>query len=161
MHYKWYCSRVINALPLSFGGSTDTANTARRVLSPEMRNAFVSLFRTEGFEEPNLRLTLMMLNVVARIVNSLRKIDVDKFEKFCTDTYLQLLRTFPFCNIAISVSRMLMHCCEKMRASGNRGLGHFSENWLTICITFLFIYLSCWPVPIHYGANCAQQYHLL
>ena len=104
-----------------------------------MRNAFISLFKTEGFEEPNLRLTLMMLNVVARIVNCVRKIEVDKFEKFCKDTYVQLLQTFPFCNVPISVSRMLMHCCEKMRKNGNRGLGHNSENWLNICITFLFI----------------------
>ena len=117
----------------------DTANTARRLLSPEMRTAFVALFNTEGIEAPNLRLLLMMFNVVARIVNCVRKIDVDKFEEFCKNTQLQLLHTFPFCNLSDSVSRMLRHCCEKMRKNGNRGLGQYSENRLPICKTFLFL----------------------
>ena len=117
----------------------DTANTARRLLSPEMRSAFVGLFNTEGIEAPNLRLLLMMFNVVARIVNCVRKIDVDKFEEFVKNTHLQLLHTFPFCNVTESVSRMLRHCVERMRKNGNRGLGQFSENRLPIFKTFLIL----------------------
>ena len=110
------------------GGSTDTANLARRILGPEIRPAVISLFKTEGLEAPNLNILLMMLNVSARVVNSIRKVNVDKFEEFCTNTCLQLLHTFPFCNIAISIHRILMHCCQKMREMGNTGLGQLSEN---------------------------------
>ena len=116
------------------GGSTDTANLARRILGPEIRPAVLSLFKTEGIEKPNLGILLMMLNVTARVVNSIRKVNVDKFEEFCTNTCLQLLHTFPFCNIVRSVHRILMHCCQKMREMGNTGLGQLSENRYIHCI---------------------------
>ena len=110
------------------GGSTDTANLARRILGPEIRPAVLSLFKTEGIEKPNLGILLMMLNVTARVVNSIRKVNVDKFEEFCTNAFLQLLHTFPFCNISRSIHRILGHCCQRMRKMGNTGLGQLSEN---------------------------------
>ena len=108
----------------------DTANTARRVFGPEKRAAVVSLFQTEGIEAPNLKILLMMFNVVARVVNSVRGVNVDEFEKFCKNTYLQSLHTFPFCNISDAIHRILGHVCEKMRKLGNTGCGQMSENSL-------------------------------
>ena len=67
--------------------------------------------------------------LICRIVNSTYKVDMDKFEQLCQETYVLALETFPFCNVVDSLHRSWGHISKKMRKMGNRGLvrrnGHF------------------------------------
>ena len=54
---------------------------------------------------------------------STRRIDANKFEKYCNKAYAFALNSFKFCNIPISVHRIWAHAAEKMRSMGNVGLG--------------------------------------
>ena len=60
--------------------------------------------------------------LICRIVNSTYKVDMDKFEKLCKETYVLALETFPFCNVVDSLHRSWGHIFKKMRKMGNRGL---------------------------------------
>ena len=60
--------------------------------------------------------------LICRIVNSTYKVDMDKFEKLCQETYVLALETFPFCNVVDSLHRSWGHIFKKMRKMGNRGL---------------------------------------
>ena len=62
------------------------------------------------------------INVILRLVNSLRKIDVAKYEQLCEATYLLALDVFPFCMVVSALHRIFGHTPEKMRRMGNRGL---------------------------------------
>ena len=86
------------------------------------------ILQTEGNERENLRKLLQYANVICRIVNSTRKIDVDKFEKYCKAAYEHAITHFDYCNIAPSIHRIWAHCGEKMRKMGNVGLGQLSET---------------------------------
>ena len=62
------------------------------------------------------------INVILRLVNSIRKIDVDKYQQLCEETYLLALDLFPFCMVVSALHRVFGHTPEKMRRMKNRGL---------------------------------------
>ena len=62
------------------------------------------------------------INAIIRLVNCMRKIDVDKYQKLCEETYLLALDIFPFMMVNTTLHRIMGHSFKKMRKFGNRGL---------------------------------------
>ena len=62
-----------------------------------------------------------------KLFNSLQ-IDVAKFEKDTHETYIHLLKTFPWSSIPDSLHVSMAHAAELMTHYGGYGLGNITEE---------------------------------
>ena len=85
-------------------------------------NSIFFYFQFEGDEKAMCDKLMQKAGLICRIVNSTYKVDMDKFEKLCQETYVLALETFPFCNVVDSLHRSWGHISKKMRKMGNKGL---------------------------------------
>ena len=98
-------------------GSTDGANNARAFFSEKNRDKILELFKVRKVEKAKIRRILQDINVIARVANSSRKIDVPKFKTFCKDAYLFKVQAFKWASLPVSLHRgshpALLHLREK------------------------------------------------
>ena len=60
-------------------------------------------------------------------------VNYSKFDKFCKETYLQVVIYFNWVHIPGSIHRLLSHSAERVHLNGNYGLGNQSEEGLESC----------------------------
>ena len=95
---------------------------ARNILS----NFIADISKQESFAKIHLQLCAIVL-----IINSQkRKVQVEVFRQLCTDTYIEIRKSFPWAVISPSVHRILGHSWERIHMNREFGLGNESEEGL-------------------------------
>ena len=84
---------------------TDGANNARDFFSENNREKVLDLFKVDDVDREKIRRILRDINVIGRIANSTRKIDIPKFKKFCTDAYVFKVEAFEWPSLTVSLHR--------------------------------------------------------
>ena len=90
---------------LLFSFFTDGANNARQFFSEKNREKVLDLFNVDDEDRAKIQRILRDINVIGRIANSTRKIDIPKFKKFCTDAYLFKVQAFTWPSLTVSLHR--------------------------------------------------------
>ena len=74
---------------------------------------------------------LLGLCAVVKVLNSQkRKVNVEKLKALTQETYIMIIKTFPWAVISQSVHRVLAHSWEVMQENDGYGLGGLSEEGL-------------------------------
>ena len=117
--------------PYGSGGNCDTAELARRFFKPENRNFVVDLFKPKTERErSSIGEMLQKISIVLRIISSKEKILPDLFNEHCMETYIDMVKLFPWQTIPPSIHRILAHSAEAIELNDNFGLGMLTEEGL-------------------------------
>jgi hypothetical protein len=117
--------------PHGSGGSTDTAETARRFFKAENCQHVANLVKGTTEERDVLSTLHKNIGVVLRVVNSKsRRVDTDSLQELCLKTYLEIAIKFPWASITTSLHRLLGHSAECININDGFGLGDCSEEGL-------------------------------
>ena len=112
------------------GGSTDGANNSRDFFSENNRDKVLELFKVNKPDKAKIRRILRDINVIARVANSTRKIDVAKFKIFCKDAYIFKIKAFKFASCPVTLHRGYSHLADIIFLNDSMGLGTVSESCL-------------------------------
>ena len=85
--------------------------------------------------------SLSYSNVICRVLNSSRKVRIEKFEQYVFEAYLHRISIFSFWKMNDSVHRMWGHCIIRIRELGGYSLGLISETPLERMV-IMFSYSS-------------------
>jgi hypothetical protein len=116
--------------PHGSGGSTDTAALARKFFEAESRPHFLALVQGNDEEKEGFQHLHKHMSIILRLVSCKQKIDTDSFEFLCNETYLNLVKHFPWASVPQSIHRLLAHAAERIRFNKGCGLGTESEEGL-------------------------------
>ena len=111
-------------------GSTDGANNARAFFSETKREAVLGLFKVDDVDKEKIRQILRNINVIARVANSTRKINVPKLKEFCKEAYLFKVNAFDWPSCPVSGHRGYAHLGDIILLNDSMGLGIVSESGL-------------------------------
>ncbi len=126
LHLKIDCPDSCGA-----GGSTDTAELARKFFRVENIVHILDLVEGRRQEKESIRVLHRQFSVILRVVSSKqRQVDVDSFQQLCTETYLFLVQEFPWATVPSSIHRLLGHSADRIRLNEGHGLGLYSEEAL-------------------------------
>ena len=84
---------------------TDGANNGREFFSEKNREKVLDLFNVDDEDREKIRRILRDINVIGRIANCSRKIDVPKFRKFCTEAYVFKVEAFDWPSLTMALHR--------------------------------------------------------
>ena len=112
------------------GGSTDGANNARKFFSESIREKVLDLFKVNESDRAKIKRILRDINVIGRIANSTKKIDVPKLKKFCSDAYIFKIKAFDWPSLPMSQHRGYGHLADIILLNDGFGLGDVSESCL-------------------------------
>ena len=112
------------------GGSTDGANNSRAFFSEKNRDKVLELFKVGQADKAKIRRILRDINVIARVANSTRKIDVPKFKLFCKNAYIFKVKAFPWASCPVTLHRGYAHLADICLLNNSCGLGDVSETCL-------------------------------
>ena len=119
-------------LPDSSGGTTSTANVARRAFSDETDYLNCVLSTIAIYHRPALTKIHTQLATILKDYNSSRKVNTLELGNLCKDTYLLILDSFP--SITPTLHKILAHSGELIRESNaGFGLKDFSEEGTESC----------------------------
>ena len=114
--------------PHGSGGTTNDGNTARLFLGKKRSGVIrIALLRSDQ-ERSDADEILKNTFAIFRVVSSMRYVHMNKFEDLVKSTMKKMTTAWPFAPTPISGIRMLLHCIEKMKKRGGRGLGHLNEG---------------------------------
>ena len=85
-------------------------------------------------KEPNLvnqSITIFRdINVICRVANSTKLIDVPKFKEFCKEAYIFKVKSFKWASLPVTQHRGYGHLANVIQLNDCRGLGDVSESGL-------------------------------
>ena len=93
-------------------GSTDGGNNARAFFSEKNRDKVLELFKVSVEDKAKIRRILRDINVIARVANSTRKIDVPKFKIFCKNAYIFKVEAFDWPSCPVTLHRGYAHLAD-------------------------------------------------
>ena len=70
------------------------------------------------------------INVIARVANSTRKIDIPQLRQFCKDAYIFKIKAFDWPSLTTSLHRAYAHLPDIILLNDGLGLGDVSETCL-------------------------------
>ena len=111
-------------------GSTDGANNGRNFFSETNREKILDLFEVDDEDRAKIRRILRDINVIARVANSTRKINVPKLKEFGKDAYVFKVQAFDWPSIPVSLHRGYIHLGDIISLNDSTGLGPVSESCL-------------------------------
>ena len=89
----------------STSGSTDGANNGRAFFSEKNREKVLDLYEVNDEDREKIRRILRDINVIARVANSTKKIDVPKLKQFGKEAYLFKVQAFEWASLPVSLHR--------------------------------------------------------
>jgi len=106
------------------GGNSNKGNTGRNYFTPGIRDILcLALSKRKGVSPEVVRSFCSVhqrLSVYLRIVSCDQKIDLDKFEKFCTSTYVLILEAFSWFEISPTLHKII-HAADILRRTTSVG----------------------------------------
>ena len=112
------------------GGSTDGANNARAFFSEKNRDKVLELYKVSDEDKEKIRRILRDINIIARVANCTRKINVPKFKNFCKDAYIFKVKAFNWPSCPVTLHRGYAHLADIIALNDSLGLGDVSESCL-------------------------------
>ncbi|KAI6652409.1 hypothetical protein LOD99_7438 [Oopsacas minuta] len=120
--------------PNSSGGTTSTGNVARRAFSDETEYLECILSTVAIQYRPILSKIHTQLSAILRVFNSSHKVNTLELGKWCKDTYLVILDSFPWASMTPTLHKLLAHSEELIHESNSSyGLKAFSEEGTESC----------------------------
>ena len=112
------------------GGSTDGANNSRKFFSEKLREKVLDLFKVNARDRAKIKRILRDINVIGRVANSTKKIDVAKLKEFCKEAYIFKIQAFSWPSLPVSLHRGYAHLASVIQLNDGLGLGDVSETCL-------------------------------
>ena len=113
-------------------GSTDGANNARAFFSETNREKVLDLFKVNQAERNKIRRILRDINIIARVANSTKKINMPKLKQFGKEANLFKVKAFDWASLTVSLHRGYTHLADIISLNDGFGLGTVSESCLGI-----------------------------
>ena len=111
-------------------GSTDGANNARDFFAEENRDKVLQLYKVSDEDKEKIRRILRDINIIARVANCTRKINVPQFKAFCKEAYIFRVRAFNWLSCPVTLHRGYAHLGDIILLNDSHGLGDISETCL-------------------------------
>ena len=126
---------IIIDIPSTQVGTTTTGNVVRRCLirKDDKEQDFLYLILTviPSKFKPNIIEIHTCLGAILRIYNSSKRVNTEELANVCSNTYLSILREFPWANISPTLHKLLPHAPEIIsKLNEGHGLEHLSEEGL-------------------------------
>ena len=90
----------------------------------------LDLFNVDATDRAKIQRILRDINVIGRIANCTRKINVPKFKAFCKDAYIFKVKAFDWTSLPVSLHRGYSHLANIILLNDGFGLGDISESCL-------------------------------
>ena len=91
----------------------------------------MALPRHEKLNLVNQSITIFRdINVIARVANSTKKINVPKFKEFCKEAYIFKVQSFDWASLPVTQHRGYSHFADVIQLNDGIGLGDVSESCL-------------------------------
>ena len=134
-------------------GNSLTGNLARRFFGDDCRK-LLDLLIDDKTQLSIVKKLHMNLNVILRIISSKdHKINVEKFSKLCSSTYIYILTYFKWANLTPTVHKILAHSAELIRNNACLGVGHLSEEGLEAQHKIIRKFRASWTLQTSDDAN--------
>ena len=104
------------------GGSTDGANNSRKFFSQKNREHVLNLFKVDVSDRAKIERIIRDINVIGRVANSTKLIDVAKFKEFCKEAYIFKVKAFSWPSLPTTLHRGYAHLGQ------NHLLTNFVQN---------------------------------
>ena len=101
------------------------------------------MFKVDDIAKNKIRRILRDINVIARVANSTRKINVPKLKQFCKEAYYFKVNAFKWPSCPVSQHRGYAHLGDIIFLNDSIGLGIVSESCLGRNQMF---WIFCWEL---------------
>ena len=90
----------------------------------------LDLFNVDDTDRAKIKRILRDINVIGRVANCTRKIDVPKLKAFCKEAYIFKVTAFDWPSLPVSLHRGYSHLGDIILLNDGFGLGDISESCL-------------------------------
>ncbi len=114
------------------GGTSTDGKQGRRFFTDELITVIDELLSTRCNmkHQENMRTLHKQLSVILRIVSCTRKINLERYERHCKETMMNIAQNFPWCKLNHTLHGTIQHSAELIRMNGGESLGWYSEEGL-------------------------------
>ena len=117
------------------GGNSNRGNTARLFFAPRVRDALCDLLAArEGVLDEDVRnfsLLHQRISVYLRVISCDQEINLSKFKKFCTQTYIMLLELFPWFVLSPTLHKII-HAADVLSKTSSEPGSEFGQGGKSI-----------------------------
>ena len=109
-------------------GTTGTGNQAKRFFSREVIDVMEGLLEEKRVPHAGIIIQIHRnLSVIFGVIATSSKVDCDKLEELCKQTYTDILTTYPWVLIT-AIHEVLAHSFQVIRLNDGLGMGNWSEQ---------------------------------
>ena len=114
------------------GGTSTDGKQGRRFFTDELIPVIGDLLssRCNKKHKENVLTLHKQLSVILRIVSCTRKIHLERYERHCKETMMNIAQNFPWCKLNHTLHGTIQHSAELIRMNGGESLGWYSEEGL-------------------------------
>ena len=129
---------IVIDMPSTQGGTSTTGNIVRRCLKrvddTEKDFLYWVLSVVPSQNHPNLTLIYNNLGAILRIYNSSRRVDTERLDEICRETYQCILTNFSWAHVTPTLHKLLAHA-PQIISDYNEGFGleDLSEEGIEAC----------------------------
>ena len=113
------------------GGTTTQGNAVRNILHKNFQTV-VDFVDDDKYKEFFSKYA-SDLSIILRIISCKEKVNVQRFQKFCNNTYTYLLTNMPWVSVTPTVHKVLGHSWELIELNSSYGLGALDESGMEGC----------------------------
>jgi hypothetical protein len=130
--YQKLRSTLNEQLGINIGDPSEmvTGGAFKKFSTDTARSILANFIKDESKQESFKKIHLQICAVVLVLNSQKRKIQTEKLRTVCTDTNLEIRKTFPWAILSPSLHRILGHSWERVQMNGMFGLGSESEEGL-------------------------------
>ena len=161
--HKSLKSVVNDQLGINIGDPSEmvTGGSFKKFSTETARVTLTQFIKDDSKKESFAKIHLQLCAIVLVINSQKRKIKGDSFRVLCTDTYLEIRKTFPWAIISKSLHRILGHSWERIQMNGMKGLGSESEEGLEAFNKLIRFYRAHSSRTISTEANVSDTFNHL
>jgi hypothetical protein len=150
-------------LAINIGDPSDmvTGTSFKKFCTDFARNILVNFIKDKSKQDSFKKIHLQLCAVVLLLNSQKRKIQLDVFRALCTDTYLEIRKSFPWAIISPSIHRILGHSWERIEMNQYFGLGNESEEGLEALNKMIRYYRARGSRTISTEANFTDTFNHL